>query len=346
MTKDYRNILIVRTDRIGDVILTTPAISAVRAHYPHSRITVLVSAYTRDLIDGNPNVDEVMVDDRKGKCRGAFSFWRLMLAVKRKNFELAIIFHTKKRANLLCFLAGIKKRIGYRDKNFGCLLTEGVKDDRHLGTKHESQYCLDLLKHLGINTSQADLYLPVRPDAARWVEQWISENKLGDSKIITVHAGASDPDRCWPAESFARLIDQLSQVAGYKVVVFGAGHALELAKRLKTLCAQPFLDLTGQTSIAQTVALMKRSQLLISNDSGPVHIAAAVGIYVISLFLRDQPGLNPERWRPLGSKSYFLSNKSQDAVRLDSSGQMISGHKDSITVDQVFELAVDLLQRA
>lgn len=345
MTNDYRNILIVRTDRIGDVILTTPAIAAVRAHYPKSRITVLVSAATRELVDGNPNIDEVLVDDRRGAYRGVFNFWRLVMMVRSKKFDLAIIFHTKKRTNLLCFLAGIKNRVGYRDKNFGSLLTEGVKDDRHLGEKHESKYCLDLLKSLGVNPSQSDPYLPVRPDAGRWIDQWVTDNRLTGIKLIAVHAGASDPDRCWPVESFASLIDRLSQLAGCKVVVFGAGHALEVAKRLKTLCVQPYFDLTGQTSIAQTVALMKRSHLLISNDSGPVHIAAAVGIYVISLFLRDQPGINPERWRPLGSKSYVLSNKPEDAIRLDSSGQIISGIKDSISVDQVFELARDILQR-
>ncbi len=345
MTNDYRNILIVRTDRIGDVILTTPAIAAVRAHYPQSRITVLVSSSTRDLVDGNPNIDDVMIDDRRGSFRGAFGFWQLVMAIKRKNFDLAIIIHTKRRTNLLCFLAGITNRVGYRDKNFGFLLTEGVKDDRHLGVKHESKYCLDLLKQLGINASQTDPYLPVRPDAGRWIDQWMTENRLTGVKLIAVHAGASDPERCWPVESFAKLIDQLAQVAGCKVVVFGAGHALEVARRLKTLCAQPYFDLTGQTSLAQTVALLKRSHLLISNDSGPVHMAAAAGIYVISLFLRDQPGINPERWRPLGSKSYVLSNKPEEAIRLDTSGQIISGIKDSISVEQVFELARDLLQR-
>lgn len=342
---NYRNILIVRTDRIGDVVLTTPAIAAVRAQFPEAKITVLVSSYTRDLVVGNPDLNEVLVDDRKGVHKGVFGFWRLVGDIKRKNFDLALVFHTKRRTNLLCFLAGINNRVGYCDKNFGFLLTTGIPDERHCGQRHESEYCLELLKRMEIRAGHKGLFLPIQPDAEEWINSWLKENDLSDVKIVAIHPGASDPTKCWPLGSFSRLMDQVSQMRDCRVVVLGAGETIGMAKELRKLCSRPFFDLTGKTTVAQTAALLKRCHLLVSNDSGPVHMAAAADIFVISLFLRDQPGINPERWRPLGTKSFVLSNRSQEAVRLDPSGKIVSGAKDSVTVDQVLRLVLDLLQR-
>jgi heptosyltransferase II len=137
----------------------------------------------------------------------------------------------------------------------------------------------------------------------------------------------------------------LLSAEGYKVVLVGHGAAVDQAQQIRAKVRGQLLDVTGQTSVAQMASLLKRSYLLISNDSGPVHIAAAAGIYVISLFLRNQPGINPERWRPLGSKGFILSNKPEEAVRLDQQGGIASGLKGSIQVHDVLELANRLLQK-
>ena len=100
--KTFKNILIVRTDRIGDVVLTTPAIKAIRQAYPGSRISVLVTPATFDLVNGNPYVDEILVDDRQGRHKGLFGFLRLVREIRLKQFDLAVIFHTKRRYNLAC----------------------------------------------------------------------------------------------------------------------------------------------------------------------------------------------------------------------------------------------------
>ncbi len=343
---DYQNILIVRTDRIGDVILTTPAIETVHRNFPQARITVLVSALTRDLIEGNPCVNEVLIDDRLGKHKGVGGFWRLVGELKRRRFDLAIVVHTKKRTNLLCFWAGILERAGYRDKNFGFLLTKGFPDERHFGKKHESEYCLDLLRTMGLKVERPSMFLPLQPEAERWVQGWFNENDLSpSSKLVAVHPGASDPTKCWPIQSFAHLIDQLVGQHRCSVILCGGKETVTLAQTIRSQSTQPFLDMTGKTTIAQTASLLKKCRLLVSNDSGPVHVAAAAGIYVISLFLRNQPGINPERWKPLGPKGFVLANKPEEAVRLDRSGQIASGLRDSITVDQVARLAKELLQK-
>lgn len=305
----YKNILIVRTDRIGDVVLTTPAIRALRQAYPQARISILVSPATKDLVEGNPDLDEVLVDDRLKEHKGPFGFLKLVYCLRRKKFDLAIIFHTKKRTNLTCFLAGIPARIGYKNNKFGFLLTHPLTDTRHEGKKHEVQYCLDVLDELGVTAAHPwDLYVPVKKEAQQWVEQFCRENRIGPlDRLIAIHAGASDPSRRWPENRFAAIIDKLIEDYSGKIVVIGAAEIRKVTKEIISLAHHPVLDLTGMITISQLVSLLKRCDLLVSNDSGPVHVAAAVGTPVISIFTRNQPGINPERWRPLAKNSKVIS---------------------------------------
>jgi heptosyltransferase-2 len=345
MMPDYRNILIVRTDRIGDIILTTPAIEAMRTNFPNAKITVLVSRVTRDLVDGNPYLDEVLIDDRQGRFKGALGFWQLVAQIRSRKFDVAFIFHTKKRTNLLCFLAGIPVRVGYTDKHYGFLLTRGFEDRRHFGEQHEVEYCLDILRKMGLKVASPSIFVPVDPKAEKWAQEWLTKNNPSGLKIVAIHPAASDSTKRWPAGCFIGLVDQLIDRHKCLVIVIGTGAAVDLARELRAQCSRTFIDLTGQTSVAQIVSLLRRCQLVISNDSGPMHLGAAAGIYVIALFLRNQPGINPERWRPFTPKGFVLSNRPEEAIRLGSNGNVASGQMDSIKVEDVVALAEDLLKR-
>ncbi len=342
---NYRNILIVRTDRIGDVVLTTPVIEAVRTNFPNANITVLVSKTTRNLVDGNPYLNDVLIDDRQGRLKGFFGFWRLVAQIRSRKFDVAFIFHTKKRTNLLCFLAGIPVRVGYKDKNYGFLLTKGFVDRRHFGEQHEVEYCLDLLRKMGLNVVSPSIFLPTDPKAEEWAQEWLKNNNPSGLKIVAIHPGASDSTKRWPAGCFIGLVDKIVERHKCLVIVIGVGAAVELARELRVQCARPFIDLTGQTSVAQIASLLRRCHLLISNDSGPMHLGAAAGIYVLALFLRNQPGINPERWKPFGPKGFVLSNRPDEAVRLGIDGSVVSGYKDSIQVEDVLGIVNDLFER-
>jgi len=308
--KIFQNILIVRTDRIGDVVLTTPAIKALRHEYPAARISILVTPQTLDLVRGNPYLDEILVDDRTGHNKDLFGFLRLARQIRLKQFDLAIILHTKRRYNLACYTAGVPCRLGYKNNKFGSLLTHPLKDVRHLGKKHEAEYCMDVLKAIGIEGSDLDILVPLQKEAEDWAAHWMQENNLRPNEVIVIHPGASDPAKCWSVVNFALLMDRLVERYTLKIVLIGAPSAVPVAAAIlsQTRRSSQFLDLTGKTSLAQMVSVLRHSRLLISNDSGPVHVAAGVGISVISLFLRDQPGINAQRWQPLGPKGFILSN--------------------------------------
>ena len=189
------------------------------------------------------------------------------------------------------------------------------------------------------------VFLPFQPAAEQWAAVWLQKNNLtAQDKLVVLHPGASDATKCWPASSFAQLLDAMN-AQGCRMILVGHGPTVQIAHEIRARAKAPFFDLTGQTSVGEMASLLKRCQMLISNDSGPVHVGAAAGIYVISLFLRDQPGINPERWRPLGSKGFILTNKPAEAVKLDSSGEVASGLKDSIEVSEVLQLANRLLQK-
>lgn len=341
MSEQYKNILIVRTDRIGDVVLTTPAIAALRKTFHQARISILVAPATRPLVEGNLHIDEILVDDRR-KNPGLLGFWKLVNQIKNRRFDLAIVFHTKKRTNSLCFLAGIPRRIGYANDKFGFLLTDKIKDERHFGKKHEAQYCLDVLAPLGVKSDALKTFVPVKEESERWVADLFKKDGLANTqRKIAVHLGASDTTKEWPAERFAELVAALQKKYSCAVIFVGGEATRQAASSiLPKVQAGPVLDLTGQTSLSQLISLFKHCQLLISNDSGPVHVADAVGTPVVSIFTRNQPGINPERWRPLGSKSRVVAPKPGEVLL--NQGQISSKDLQLIQTQEVLDV-VDAL---
>ncbi len=339
------NILVVRTDRIGDVVLTTPVFKALRLAFPLAKISVLVAPLTVDLVSGNPYVDEVLVDDRAGRHKGVWGALHLARAIRQRHFDTAFILHTKRRYNVLCFLAGIPRRIGYKNNKMGILLTDPLKDDRALGHKHEAQYCLDVLAAVGIAGAGLDLFVPSHKDAEEWATAWLQKNSTQPGQVIAIHPGASDPTKIWPAQSFARLVNALMNRYAFKIVLIGGAETRAIAAEILAATPAGVVDLTGQLGIGQMASVLRRARLLISNDSGPVHVGAGVGIHVISLFLRDQPGINPERWRPLGNKAFMLANKPGEAVHLDQQARKQGGKHDSIAVDEVVDLIEQIMTR-
>jgi lipopolysaccharide heptosyltransferase II len=305
---DYKNILIVRTDRIGDVVLTTPAIKAIREAYSDAKISILVAPATSDLVDGNICLDEVLIDDCGGEHKGLYGFIKLIKSLRQRKFDCALVLHTKKRTNLACFLSGIPVRIGYRNNKFGFLLNRPILDVRHKGEKHEAQYCLDVLKEIGIKCDDVTIDLPVKEDALRWVDQLRCEHNISEKdRLIAIHPGASDPAKRWPENRFAELVDALIDQYQAKIVIVGASDIDMIAKKIMSLSKNKMINLAGQTTVGQLAGLLMGCELLVSNDSGPVHVAVGVGTPVVSIFTRNQPGINPERWRPLGRRSKVIS---------------------------------------
>ncbi|MCM8780671.1 MAG: lipopolysaccharide heptosyltransferase II [Candidatus Omnitrophica bacterium] len=302
----YRRILIVRTDRIGDVVLSTPVIKALRDSYPDAYIAMMVSAHAKPILDGNPYLDKVIVYDKRKRHRSWWNSMRFCFDLRKIRFDLALILHPTNRVHLITFFAGIPRRIGYNRK-FGFLLTDRIRHLKQQGEKHELEYNLDLVRYLGIQPKDKSLFMPINPQSERWVDELMQREGIKESdRILAIHPGASCPSKLWPCDRFAQVADRLIEKYGFKVLVVAGTKDVGLAQDLIQHMHHPAINLAGKTSILQLASLLKRCQLFISNDSGPVHIASAVSTPVISIFGRNQKGLSPKRWGPIGKKAHFI----------------------------------------
>lgn len=304
--QDLKRILIVRTDRIGDVLLSTPVIKAIRERYPNAFLAMMVSAYAREIIEGNPYLDQVIIYDKDTKHKTWISSIKFAKDLNKKKFDLALVLHPTNRVHLITFLAGVPRRIGLNRK-LGFLLTSKSTHTKQFGERHELEYNLGLLNFLGIKAEDKRLYMPIKEESEKKIEEMFKFQCLWPKdKILAIHPAASCPSKVWPVERFAELAEKLAQKYGFKVLIVGAQKETKLAEDLIKRMHIPVINFVGKTSVSQLASLLKRCTLFISNDSGPVHIASAVGTPVISIFGRNQVGLSPKRWGPVGPKDKFL----------------------------------------
>jgi len=302
----FRKILIVRLDRIGDVVLSTPAIKAVREAYPDSHIAFMVRPYCRDVVEGNPYLNEVIIYDKEGKEKplaGNLNFIRML---REKKFDLAIILHPTVRTHLVAALAGIPERAGY-DRKWGFLLTKRLPHTKQFGLKHEIDYTLDILRHLGIEAKDRTLYMPVDRQSERKAEEIFAESGIKEKeRVIAVNPSASCPSKRWPPERFAEVADRLAERYGARTVIISDSKDKAFSGRAASAMSHGCLDLSGRTTVADVASVLRRAKLFISNDSGPVHIACAVGTPVVAIFGRSDKGLSPKRWGPVGKRDIVL----------------------------------------
>ncbi|TBR18305.1 lipopolysaccharide heptosyltransferase II [bacterium] len=302
----FKRILVVRTDRIGDVLLSTPVFKALRKNYPDVFMSVMVSPYAKEVVEGNPYIDEVIIYDKDNKHRSWRRSIKFARRLKKRDFDLTLILHPTNRVHIVTFLAGIPRRIGYNRK-LGFLLTEKIKHMKQYGQKHETEYVLEMLKPLGIGEFDSKLFMPLKDSAEEWVKTLLKKEGLDRGhKILAINPGASCVSKVWPAERFAETADRLIEENHFKVILVGALGDIKIAQSVISKMRNPVVNLAGKTTVSELASIIKRCSIFISNDSGPVHIASALGVPVISIFGRSEKGLGPLRWAPLGKMSVYL----------------------------------------
>lgn len=342
---NIKRILIIRTDRIGDVVLSTPVITAVRSFFQDAYIAIMVSSETRDIVAKNPYLNEVIVYDKKIRHRGVFQTLGFIRWLKTKRFGLALILHSTNRVNLISFLSGIPKRVGYARGKMDFLLTHALEYKKRLGEKHESEYSLDVVRAIGISTGMPPLIMPFGKLDEENINNLLKEAGLKEGEsFIVIHPGASCISKMWPRENFAKLADELIERFKVRIALVSSQEQAEIGEGVRSLMENGPLFLCGRTSLGELAALFKKASLFISNDSGPVHIASAAGVPIISIFGRNESGLSPVRWRPLGERSVVI-HKEVGCIKCDAH----NCKKDflclrSITVEEVIEKAGQLLE--
>lgn len=341
--QNYKNILVVRLDRMGDVVLSTPVLKALRDTYPESRITFMVRPPVKEIVEGNPYVDDVIIYD---KAMGFLGSLGLIKKLRGKKFDLAVALHPTSRTHWIIFLSGISKRLGFdRRKRMGILLTDRIPDKKHLGLKHEIDYTLDILRYMGIDVKDRRMHVPVSRDNGMRAREMLENGGISENdSVVAVNPGASCPSKRWPAEKFAEAADMLIKSRGVKIVIISGGSDKCIGAKMASSMKERCLDLSGRTGVGDMAGILKRVKLFISNDSGPVHVACAVGTPVVAIFGRSDRGLSPRRWGP--------SNKGDVVIHKDVGCMECLAHNcvlgfkclSAITVDEVVRAAEGLLK--
>ncbi len=295
-------ILLVRTDRIGDVVLTTPVIKILRDRFPNAHLAFLTGPSTNSIVQGNPYLNEVIIYDKKNKHRSIWNTIKFSRELKQKNFDAAIVFNPSRRNHLFTFFARIPKRIGYRRKS-GFLLTHSFEDKKSEGIKSESFYNEDLLQPLGIAPIHSrDLYFPLDDNHESRIDTLL-KNAGVKAPFVTLNVSASCPSKRWPIQNFILLCQLIFEKLHYSIVLIGESSLCEEVVK-KVHC--PIISFDEKLSLQELAALLKKSKVHITGDTGPMHIASAVGTPIVSIFGRTLPGLGPTRWRPLkGNTTLF-----------------------------------------
>ncbi|MCK4859697.1 MAG: glycosyltransferase family 9 protein, partial [Candidatus Omnitrophica bacterium] len=322
-------ILLIRTDRFGEFILNIPAFRVVREEFPDSHIAVMVQPYAREIIEGNPDVNEIITYN-SNKQKGIWQSLKLICFLREKKFDLVIIFNPSKKFNIITFFAGIPKRVGYNRK-WGFLLTHKIEDKKYLGEKHEVEYNLDLVQAAGCKLQATSkekrtilypisyilypIQISLKKEDEEFIERQLTENDVSkDESLLAIHPFTSNPKKQWAIENFVELAHKISQWKKTKVVIIGGKDERELSR--KYFVNINVIDWTGELSLRQTAVLLKRCKLLISCDSGPVHLAAAVETPAAVIFRSGISGVGAKRWGPWG-KGHIIEKENLDQISVE-----------------------------
>ncbi|HNV23926.1 MAG TPA: lipopolysaccharide heptosyltransferase II [Candidatus Omnitrophota bacterium] len=297
-------ILVVNVNWVGDVVFSSPVFRSIKEHYPHCHITCLAPQRVRGVLESIPDIDAIIGYDDRTTHRSLVSKIKVWVQLFRSRFHLAFLLHGSLSRALLVFLAGIPFRVGYPTKKRGFLLTCRVPLPEE--TLHRSDYYLRIIEFFGIRVRDRLTYLQVAPDARKKMSRMLEEYGMDQAHPrILVHVGANWNLKRWPLESFTRLIDQLINNLKAKVIIPGTKEDLPL---IDMICAplknKPWI-LAGKTDLKELIALISLSDLLITSDSGPLHLASSVGVKTIALFGPTRPEITGPRGK---GRSYILQH--------------------------------------
>ena len=297
---NVKRIAIIRTDRIGEVLLSTPVIEALHKRFPSASISFVTSPYSADIVCDRPDITSVITFDTYSKRVPIWRAFTLMKKLKAHSFDMAIILNSHKVLNLACFLARIPIRVGYNRK-WPFLLTHKAEDRRGKAKQHEVEYNLELLRILDIYETKLAPFMPVLSKSSYYVDGILNQTGvLGKKKIVAIHPGSSNPKKRWAKEKFKQLTQSLINTGLVDVVLIGDRSEKSLCQEIESGLGKSVHNLAGIFTIRKLTAFLKKADVLITNDNGPMHIAASVGTKVVALFNKDVIGSNPTRWAPYG----------------------------------------------
>ncbi len=293
-------VLVSRTDKIGDVILTLPLINEIKRLLPGSSITFLISRRLEKLIDDYKDVDEIIyIEDFGGS--------ELLSYLKAKKFDIAVSAFPRYELARTFFIAGIPQRAGSAYRWYSFLFNRRIKEHRKHSVRHESDYNLGLLRFLTDDISfEKKFYFSYKNEEYEVLRNLLSEKGFDiNSDYIIIHPGSKGSAHDLPAEKFGEMTERfLDEFSGFRIAVTGSEGERALAESLSNDNERVF-NAAGLLTLRQLMMFIDKSKLFISNSTGPIHIAGALNKNIIGFYPNSAP-MNPERWRPLSGNAVVM----------------------------------------
>lgn len=316
--KDIKRVLVINLGGIGDILLSVPTLRSLRNFYSNSQITIWVVPRTVDVLRGLDYFDELISFDLSVKERRTLKVWfdlgkirkimSFLFSLRRQRFDMVInmrpliSFTSAIKMALIFYIVGSKYRVGRDTEGRGFFLTHKIYEN-YISPIHEVDHHLNLVKILGANTIDHNLEIKIPEEDSSFIKNYLLEEGIQDSDlVIGIHPGAPWSSKRWPIENFAKLISRLSEDLDCKIVITGSIEEMELAEKLRQITKTRIIIATGKTTLSQLAALIKRFNLYITNDTGPMHIAASLDVPIVAIF---KPG-HIERNRPYMRQERFI----------------------------------------
>lgn len=305
----YKNILIVKLSAIGDVIHALPVASAIKAHYPQARVSWIVEKPAYDILENNPNIDEIIVFDKaKFKSFGGFfaNIGQLSKILKSHQYDLALDLQGLFKSAAIAWLSGAKTRLVYCNaREMSHLISDRVCGNHSEG--HVVEKYLDVARYLGCTVDGGEFAISfTQDDADKSIRIACHAGLDLNHKFIVLAPGTNWSTKCWPTDHYAQLVDLLYG-QNFIPVIVGGRHDQRLYEQIAAKTQVPPINLTGCTSLKQLAYITKQASAFVGGDTGPMHLAAAVNTRVVALF----GPTDPKRNGPYGGHHIILTSPAQ-----------------------------------
>jgi heptosyltransferase II len=305
-----RHILLIKSCCLGDAVMVIPALRALRETFPGARLTMLCTPRTAAVFENSAYLDEVLLLRLTGArgigeflTTGLLSLAGTMRRLRARRFDVVVDFDNYYNwTTFIAFATGAPSRVGFDPPGQGrrFLLTHRVP---HVGNRHMVEFYLDLVRAIGADTADKTIELRIPPEAEQWATDFLAaDGEFRDGRpLVILSPGRSEAWHFirWPEENFVAVAEALHKRPGAHVLLMGGDAEVPIAERITAMLSARKIAVTnaaGKTSLMQSGALLKQADLLICNDSGPMHIGAAVGVPTLAVF----GPANQSRWAPYG----------------------------------------------
>ncbi|HMS64988.1 MAG TPA: glycosyltransferase family 9 protein [Ignavibacteria bacterium] len=327
--KNIRNILISRTDRLGDVVLALPLIDEAKKIFKDAKIYFLVKKYASELIEGYEGIDELLIEENMNSFSEKYKFF------KNKNLDLVINVKPRFDLALLFFIMRVKNRIGTAYRWYSVFYNMKVYEHRKDSVKHESDYNLNLLKYF-FNETESGKKFHFRYSEAE--KQLLNEksNKILDKKYIVIHPGSGGSAKDVSVQKLGDFLNKfLENYTDYSVVITGIKSEINITEELMNSVSKDSINrvfnTTGSLNLRELMILIDNSKIFIANSTGPIHIAGALNKSIIGFYPNDTL-MSEKRWKPLSEKVVILKPEAD------------SDNMDQISSENILQAAKELLK--